>query len=58
MLDIIDDMKHLIPKMTILHVYNPQKIYMLLRERGDAVYTYLKERYPENLNPRIAVEIK
>jgi len=28
MLDVIDNMKHLIPKITFLHVHKPQKIYL------------------------------
>ena len=28
MLDVFDNMKNLIPKITILHVHNPSKIYL------------------------------
>ena len=30
-LDIIDSMRQLIPKVNILHVHNPKKIYLLER---------------------------
>lgn len=46
MLDLLDNMKHLVNRVTILHVHNPQKIYMPLTLRGDAVYKQLKDRYP------------
>lgn len=46
-LDIIDDMKQLTPKVNILHVHNPKKVYMLEREKGPAIFKYLKDRYPD-----------
>lgn len=58
MLDVIDEMKHLIPKITILHVYKPQKLYVLLKDKGNTIFNTLKQRYPEITNPRIEVEIK
>ena len=51
-------MKHLIPKITILHVYKPQKLYVLLKDKGNTIFNTLKQRYPEITNPRIEVEIK
>jgi hypothetical protein len=42
MLDVIDNIKHLIPKITILHVHNSTKIYLQEKSKGPAVYKYLK----------------
>lgn len=58
MLDLIDNMKHLVTRLTILHVHNPQKMYLNFNERGDGVYNDLKKRYPEHENPRLAIQLK
>lgn len=58
MLDLIDNIKHLVNRLTILHVHNPNKIYMPLILRGNAVYNTLRDRYPENDNPRLAIQLK
>ena len=47
LLDIIDNMKLVIPTVNIVHVHNPKKIYLLEREKGHAIYKLLKERYPD-----------
>ena len=41
-LEIIDSMKGAIPKMNIIHVQNPRKIYMLDRDKGLSIYKNLK----------------
>jgi hypothetical protein len=51
-------MKHIIPKITILHVHKPQKIYLQEKNKGEAVFKSLKARYPEDTNPHIFVQIK
>jgi hypothetical protein len=38
MLTIVDNLKHLLPKLTILHVHNPSKLYLQQNNRGDAIY--------------------
>lgn len=58
MLDLIDNIKHLVSRVTILHVHNPNKIYMPLNLRGNTVYNTLRDRYPENDNPRLAIQLK
>lgn len=58
MLDIIDNMKHLVNRVTILHVHNPSKIYMPMILRGNAVYNTLRDRYPEVDNPRLTIQLK
>jgi len=57
-LDIIDNMRQLIPKVNILHVHNPKKIYQLEREKGPAIYKNLKDRYPNEPNKGVSVELK
>ena len=57
-LNIIDSMKTNIPKMNIIHVHNPKKMYMLEKDKGEAIYKSLKERYPDKANPGINVELK
>lgn len=56
-LDIIDNMSQLIPKINVLHVHNPKKVYLLEREKGLAIFKSLKERYP-NESKGINVELK
>ena len=58
LLDIIDSMKGAIPKINIIHVHNPKKNYMLDRDKGLAIYKYLKDKYPDQNNPGISVELK
>lgn len=58
MLDLVDNMKHLVNRLTILHVHNPQKMYANIRDRGAAVYKILKDRYPEHENPRLSIQLK
>jgi hypothetical protein len=44
MLDLIDNMKHLVNRVTILHVHNPAKLYIHISERGDTVSNALSQR--------------
>ena len=46
-LDIIDNLKQVIPKVNIMHVHNPKKVYLLERDKGMAIYKALKDRYPD-----------
>jgi hypothetical protein len=57
-LDLLDSMKGQIPKINILHVHNPRKAYLLNRDKGEAIYLGLKERYPDKSSPGINVELK
>jgi len=47
LLDIMDSMKHSIPKVNIIHVNNPKKSYMMDKDKGQPIYKHLKERYPD-----------
>jgi len=58
MLDLIDNMKHLVNRVTILHVHNPAKLYIHLSERGDTVFSALSQRYPSNDNPKLTIQLK
>ena len=42
----------------MLHVHNPQKVYIQSKFRGAAVFTYLKDRFPDKTNKNVAVELK
>ncbi len=42
MLDIIDTMKNVIPKITILHVHNLKKKYLKEKDKGITIYKNLK----------------
>lgn len=37
-LNIIDSMKVLLPKVTILHVHNSKKVYLPERSKGQAIF--------------------
>lgn len=58
MLDLIDNMKHLVTRLTILHVHNPQKKYLLPANRGEKVANDLNARYPPQENPRLTIQLK
>jgi hypothetical protein len=58
MLDLIDSMKHLVNRVTILHVHDPAKLYIHISERGDTVSNALSQRYPASENPRLALLLK
>lgn len=58
LLDIIDAMKPLLPKLTILHVHNPKKIYLSEAAKGPGIHKYLKERYPEDTNSGVYIDLK
>lgn len=55
LLDIIDAMKVTIPKVNIIHVHNPKKSYISDKDKGQPIYKYLKERYPDKENPGINI---
>ena len=55
LLDILDSMKVSVPKANIIHVHNPKKSYISDKDKGQAIYKYLKERYPDKENPGINV---
>lgn len=57
-LDILDSMKAAIPKLNIVYVHNPKKIYLVDRDKGLAIYKGLKERYPEASKPSVTIELK
>ena len=57
-LDIVEQVKGSLSRLTILHVHNPQKIYILSRFKGGAVYDYIKDRFPDKTNKNVAVELK
>lgn len=57
-LEAIDDMRAMLPRVNILHVQNSKKVYLAERSKGQAVLLHLKARYPEEKYSGFAIELK
>ena len=57
-MDIVENYKTKFTQLTILHVHNPQKLYIQSKFKGGAVYDYIKDRFPDKNNKNVLVELK